>query len=173
MPVYFTQGFNPRPRISLPVPRSVGIGSWDDRARIEMEENIDPAEAMEKLRGFVPFELEFKRAWMTEPGRLERVNAIEWQIDLDGLDPETISSRIGEILAGPVNMTRRAKKTDKEYSVDFRPLILEMSRQENFLRAKIAYTPQGSIRPGELLEILHLPKKEFLGRMTRIKTYWN
>jgi hypothetical protein len=69
-------------------------------------------------------------------------------------------------------MTRRTKK-NKEYPVDVRTLIFEMVPEGSDLFVKVAYSPQGSLRPGELLEILRLPKNEWLGRMTRVKTYWN
>ncbi len=172
LPVYFTQGFNPRPRISLPVPRSVGIGSLDDRVRIELSESLEAEEARSRVSGFMPADLELKSVRVLESTHLEHVSAIEWRIDLGDGDWERVSTRIEEILSGPCLMPRQTKK-GKEYTADLRPLILELSRQDDCVRAKVAYTPQGSLRPGELLEILHLSKVEFLGRMTRVRTYWN
>jgi radical SAM-linked protein len=172
LPVHFTQGFNPRPRLSLPVPRSVGIASLGDRLRIELEEEYPADVALEKLRGFMPEELTIGRGWTTDSSRLENVTAIAWRIDLGGCDVERVSERVGEILGGPCLMTRRTKK-NKEYPVDVRTLIFEMHLDGSDLFVKVAYSPQGSLRPGELLEILRLPKNEWMGRMTRVKTYWN
>lgn len=173
LPVQFTQGFNPRPRISLPVPRTVGIASLDDRARVELEADIEPKSARERLGAVAPPGLEIRRAWRTAPGRLERVTALEWRIDTTGADSARVAERVAGLLAGPVPMPRRVKKTRAEYTVDLRPLILDLAATEGEVRAKIGYSPQGSIRPGELLEMLHLPKPEFLGRMTRVRTYWS
>ena len=173
LPVYFSQGFNPRPKISLPVPRSVGISSLDDRARIELEGEISADQAMEKIKPLLPFEMVINRVWISESDSLQRAEAIEWEIDLSGCDTESIQEKIKEIERGPVLTTRQFKKTNKEYTIDLRPLILEISFQNQTVRAKIAYTPQGSIKPGELLQLLGLPKPEFLPKMKRIKTYWN
>jgi len=172
LPVHFTQGFNPRERLSLPVPRSVGIASLDDRLRIELEEEVSAPEALVKLRGFVPEELTLKRAWLTDSSRLETVTALEWQIGLGQTDTGRIGARVGEILSGPCPMTRRTKK-NKEYAVDARTLIFDLVLEGTELAVKVAYSSQGSLRPGELLEILQLPKNEWIGRMTRVKTYWN
>jgi radical SAM-linked protein len=172
LPVHFTQGFNPRPRLSLPVPRSVGIASMDDRLRIELEADYSADRALAQLREFVPEELTIARAWTTDSSRLENVTAIAWRIDLEGCDMERVSGRVTEIQAGPCMMTRRTKR-NKEYPVDVRTMIFEMVPEGNSLFVKVAYSPQGSLRPGELLEILQLPKNEWLGRMTRVKTYWN
>jgi len=172
VPVYFSQGFNPRPGISLPIPRSVGIGSLDDRVRIELEEAVQADEVLHRLSQITPAEMTLKSARVVDDKHLEHVSAIEWQIDVAGSDLESVSQRIEQILSGPCEMPRETKK-GKKYSADLRPLIMELTRQDDCVRAKVAYTPQGSIKPGELLEILHLPKNEFLGRMTRIKTNWN
>jgi radical SAM-linked protein len=171
--VRFTEGFNPRPRISLPVPRNVGISSLHDRGRFDVEEGFDSNAMLEKLKKVVPFEMELHRAWVIPANRLERVKAVEWRIDLEGMDMTDLASRIEEILAGRCLVTRKSKKQDKELTVDLRPMILELTLEDRSIRAKIAYGPEGSVKPSELLDLLGLPKTEFLQKMTRVMTYWS
>ncbi len=170
--VKFSQGFNPRPRISLPVPRNVGIGSNRDRLRMEVDDPFDAEEMLERLRPIVPQEMELHGAWVVPADRLERVTAVEWQIDLSKYRLEPITQRVSEILGGRCPMTRHSKKQNRDLTVDLRPLILAMNLEGELLRVKVAYTPEGSVRPGELLELLHLPKAEMMGKMTRMRTYW-
>jgi radical SAM-linked protein len=173
LPVRFTQGFNPRPRISLPVPRTVGIRSLDDRVRIELEQEVVAEEALDRLRSVTPPDLDLLRAWRTDYDRLARVSAIEWRIDLAGRDARAVAERIDQVLGGHVQLPRQTKKHHRSYRIDVRPMILELSGQGDEVRARVAYSPQGSLRPGELLDILGLPRVDCLGRMTRVKTYWN
>ena len=42
VPVRLTQGFNPHPRMSLPLPRPVGMASEAEVLMIETERDVDP-----------------------------------------------------------------------------------------------------------------------------------
>jgi radical SAM-linked protein len=171
--VQFTQGFNPRPRLSLPLPRSVGVGTFHDRVRIVVENDFCVASMLDKLKAVAPFEMELGRAWVSPANRLERVESIEYQIDLTGYVTETIAIKIEEILRGPCLVTRRVKRTKQNTTVDLRPWLLELALEENCVRAKVAYTDKGSIKPGELLGLLELPVDKFMGKMTRAQIYWS
>jgi radical SAM-linked protein len=171
--VRFTEGFNPRPRISLPVPRNVGIASLHDRGRFDVDEGFDVNAMMEKFKGVVPFEMKLHRAWVIPANRLERVKAVEWRIDLEDINPEAMASRIEKILSGQCLVTRKSKKQDREITVDLRPMILEMALEDQSVRAKIAYSPEGSVKPGELLDLLGLDRTVFLQKMTRVTTCWS
>ncbi|NLE28581.1 MAG: DUF2344 domain-containing protein [Phycisphaerae bacterium] len=171
--VRFTEGFNPRPRISLPVPRNVGIASMHDRGRFDVDEGFDPGVMMEKLKAVVPFEMKLHRAWVVPANRLERVKAVEWRIHLEGIRLEGIASRIEEILCGQCLVTRKSKKQNKELTVDLRPMILELTVEGQTLKAKIAYGPEGSVKPAELLDLLGLDRTQFLQKMTRETICWS
>jgi radical SAM-linked protein len=173
IPVKFSEGFNPHPRLSLPLPRSVGIGTIHDRGRIEVGEDFDPETMLEKLRPLVPFEMELNRVWVSPANRLERVEAVEYEINLTGFPTTNVAAQIEEILRGPCLVTRRSKRSNQDVTVDLRPWILELTLREERVRAKVAYTPGGSVRPAELLGLLHLPPVEFMGKMTRVETYWS
>ena len=173
IPVQFTQGFNPRPRLSLPLPRSVGVGTIHDRVRIVVDTDFCAATMLEKLKAVAPFEMELGRAWVSPANRLERVDAVEYHIDLTGYVTEEITIKIDEILRGPCLVTRRVKRTKQNTTVDLKPWLLELAIQEKCVRAKVAYTDKGSIKPGELLGLLGLPAHKFIGKMTRVKTYWS
>jgi hypothetical protein len=51
-------------------------------------------------------------------------------------------------------------------------MIQDLALSDGRVRARVAYTAEGSVKPMELLEILGLPAEEFTGKITRIKTYW-
>jgi len=172
IPVKFSEGFNPHPRLSLPVPRNVGVGSINDRGRIEVDAGFDTESMLEKLKPILPFEMVVSRARIVPAKRLERVEAVEYEIDTADYPVAKLSARIDAIMKGPCLVTRRVKKTNRENTVDIRPMIQKLALEGSGVRAKVAYTAQGSVKPVELLEVLELPAEEFIGRITRIKTYW-
>jgi radical SAM-linked protein len=172
IPVKFSEGFNPHPRLSLPVPRNVGVGSIDDRGRIEVDAGFDTEAMLEKLRPILPFEMVVSCARVLPASRLERVMAVAYEIDTADYPAAKISDRIVEIMKGPCLVTRRVKRTNRENTVDLRPMIQDLALSDGRVRARVAYTAEGSVKPMELLEILGLPAEEFTGKITRIKTYW-
>jgi uncharacterized protein (DUF2344 family) len=107
----------------------------DDRVHIELSEPVDPQESLNRLRGLMPQEMDLKSARIVDSNQLEHVAAIEWQIDLNQDDADRVAQRIEEILAGPCLMPRQTKK-GKKYTADVRPMILELSRQDNCVRVR-------------------------------------
>ncbi len=61
-PVKFSEGFNPRPRLSLPLPRSVGIASEDELLVVELAQELDPNEAVRELSRHLPCGLQIHGA---------------------------------------------------------------------------------------------------------------
>jgi len=172
LPLKFSRGFNPRPRISLPVPRTVGIASLDDRLRAELDEPVDPGPVRDSLQSPGTEAPVISMARVIDGSGLEQARAVEWRIDLAGFDADRVAGRIERILAGPCLMERETKKHHRPFTADVRGFIGELVLENSYARAKVSYGPKGSLRPAELLELLDLPKAECLGRMTRMKTYW-
>src|SRR3989304_8362378 len=54
LPVRYSEGFNPHPRIMIPLPRPVGIASQAEAIVVETELPIDPDEALQQLRRHTP-----------------------------------------------------------------------------------------------------------------------
>ena len=49
LPVKFSEGFNPRPQLSLPVPRAVGITGEAEVLLIAFSEPVNPEEVLSRL----------------------------------------------------------------------------------------------------------------------------
>ena len=54
LPVRFSKGFNPGPRLSLPLPRSVGIASGVELLAVELDDAIEPAVVLGTLSEQMP-----------------------------------------------------------------------------------------------------------------------
>ena len=54
LPLHYSQGFNPRAGIILPVPRPVGVTSRDDRLLVDLDEPVEPGELCVRLNAQTP-----------------------------------------------------------------------------------------------------------------------
>ena len=114
LPVWYTMGFNPVPKMVFATPMSVGMESLDELVEIRMTEQVDPAWAIEALNRAVPRELCFYEAY--EPkNKLTDVAYAEYEVLLRTELPlaETAES-IRALLADPTlkctNLTHGKQK---------------------------------------------------------------
>jgi radical SAM-linked protein len=57
LPVRFSQGFNPRPRMSIVLPRPVGVASRDELLVVELTNEMNSEEALSRLSQHMPIGL--------------------------------------------------------------------------------------------------------------------
>ena len=114
LPVWYTQGFNPVPKMVFATPMSVGMESLDELVEIRMTEHVDPALAIEALNAAVPRELRFFEAY--EPSnKLTDVAYAEYEVLIKTEQPlaETADA-IRALLADPTlkctNLTHGKQK---------------------------------------------------------------
>lgn len=63
IPCWFTQGFNPVPKIVFGTPMSVGMESECEFVELRLTERVDPADALDRLNAATPAELTFLEAY--------------------------------------------------------------------------------------------------------------
>lgn len=114
LPVWYTMGFNPVPKMVFATPMSVGMESLDELVEIRMTEHVDPDRAIEALSRAVPRELSFYEAYEPE-NKLTDVAYAEYEVLLRTELPlaETAES-IRALLADPTlkctNLTHGKQK---------------------------------------------------------------
>lgn len=114
LPVWFTMGFNPVPKMVFATPMSVGMESLDELVEIRMTEHVDPAAAIEALNRAVPRELCFYEAYEPE-NKLTDVAYAEYEVFLRSeLPTEETAEKIRALLADPTlkctNLTHGKQK---------------------------------------------------------------
>ncbi|NLX06933.1 MAG: DUF2344 domain-containing protein [Phycisphaerae bacterium] len=172
-PVAFSKGFNPRPKVSLPLPRSVGMACETDLVRMELEGEADPEALQDRLAGALPEGMTLRRVWITASKTFPQVEAVEWEIDVTGLATEALEARCREVMAAerwPIE--RKSPKMDRPAPLDLRRFVLDLRLEDGRLRARLAVGPEGSLRPGELAEALGLDAALGTSRITRTAIEW-
>ena len=121
LPLWYTEGFNPKPKMVFAAPLSIGTESLVEFMDLRLVERIDPALAISALNANMTDELVVLDAYYPET-KLTDLKWLSYVITLNtiGASPE-LAERVNEALradAMPV-----AKKQKPEDAVDIKPLI--------------------------------------------------
>ncbi len=167
IPVRFSGGFNPRARLFLPIPRSVGIASEGELAVVELAEAMPPEEVASRLSSELPAGLRILKARSVPPEQRIRAARATYCLALQREVCESANVAAARLLASPRIEVQRGSRT-----IDIRPSIAALRVDRDELVISVAATPGGSARPAEVLEALGLPASEQLHRMRRVSVEW-
>lgn len=160
VPVSYTQGYNPRPRMQFASALPLGFTSEAELADIWLEEEIDPAAALEQIMSRMAPGIVVHEVWEVpldapamQASTLE--TAYVAMVD-DVIDRADLRQRVQSLLAAESVVRERR---GKEY--DLRPLILELKVDEDeddnlLLTMRLLLQPGKTGRPDEVLDALGL-----------------
>ena len=164
LPVGFTQGFSPRPRVSFGLALSVGHESDAEYLDVELSEPVDTdlstllTEALPEGIVVVGTTGLADRA----PALQEAVTAVEWEIEVEGPSesgstPLAVARLVAAAMAEPSLRITRTRK-GREAVEDIRPALRRvevLGETEHGVRLGVEVSTQPvSVRPGELLAAL-------------------
>ena len=184
LPVSFTGGFHPLPRLqlALPLPLGVeGLGEWLD---LEFVELVDPAAVLARLQVELPEEFQLLSAESVEvfgPSLSQQLEAARWQIQLTpATDPilpslEQWQQAVAALLAAPSLIWQDTDKKGRPRQRDCREALLGLGLTLEpggsvMLELDAAIDPSGrSLRPEQLQHWLaeQLDRPLHLGRLRR------
>jgi radical SAM-linked protein len=147
-----SQGFNPRPRISLPAPLSVGLWGRNEVLDFELQEWVRPREVEQRLSSRLPegFALNSLRTLPKKPNR--RPRQFSYRVPLERGHP--IDAGVIEKLLNADEAIVRRKKKKKSKTVNIAPFIQELRLRNGALHMLLEMTDRGTARPEEVLEAL-------------------
>ncbi len=155
VPLRHTRGFNPRPRISLPLPRPVGIASDAERAVVDLSEPIDSDALLDQLGGQMPEGISLLNVQVVE-GRMARVpQRACYSIQIADADRSRVCERAAVLLRfAPIWYERVIYGQTKPKRIDLRPYIDFIDLVDGELRFGLHVTGGGAAKPAEICEIL-------------------
>lgn len=166
LPVAYSEGFSPRPKLHFGLALSVGYGSLAEYLDVDLDparEGIgDVAEIPERLGAALPVGLDVVAVAELAPGTpslQEAVTSCTWDMDLPGADPGPVTAEVARLLSAdelPLELVRKGKQVRE----DLRPLLRDLLARRIpggvRLTAELGTKPR-SVRPAELLGALRLP----------------
>ncbi len=132
LPASYSKGFNPHMSLSLAQPLAVGVYSSGDYMDLELEEERDTEEIIEKLNESSPIGIKFLKAVkvISEddrklPQSMALLDAARYTIKIKSLQGEKATEEFKELIKMPEWVTsKKSKKGIKQ--VDIKPMIKEL-----------------------------------------------
>jgi radical SAM-linked protein len=161
LPLRLSQGYNPRPKLSLPEPRSVGIASEAELLEFELADWVNPDAVLERLRGQMPPGLAIRSIDLVRPSDKAHPHTAVYVVRLES-PPSDLAARVQEVLdrrEAPV--VRPRPKGDKH--LDARPFIRDLEATgDDAVRMTLATGPNGTVRPDEVLRLMGVDRDAIL-----------
>ncbi len=155
LPVWYTEGFNPRIYMTFSMPLSLGITGEKECMDIRLTEETAFEQVVGRLNGKLPGDIHILKA--AEPKeKIDAISFADYEIFLetaDGIDPE---EKLKELLSNErITVVKHSKKGDK--SIDVKPYFLSMDRQRTGphsmrIGLRLPCSVSGSVNPYLLME---------------------
>ncbi len=170
LPVAYSEGFSPRPRLSFGLALSTGHESNEEYLDVELDPErqleADLESLPEALSACLPVGMTATGVVVIDrqsPSLQQAVTSCTWQIDVEPVDLEVANAAVTQALAAEQIVVTRERK-GKEVTDDLRPLVLALTVDQPLedgvrLIAELGTQPR-SLRVSELLSALQPPLVE-------------
>lgn len=167
LPVLYSRGFTPRPRLQFATATPLGITSNCELLDVWLREVVSPADIPPRLDAVSPTDLvifNIIEVPVSSPSLPTLVRAAEYLIRFpDGLTPGTLAERAVKLLSAQKLPLRQEKKKRGKLQIterDVRPLLLALEAEsDQCLRARLATGEKGNLRPRDLLQLFGLQEE--------------
>ena len=109
IPLWYTEGFNPIPKLTFASPLSVGSGGENELARFKLCEDVDDETVLEKLRAAMPEGIYVKEVYSAE-SNFKQIAWAEKVIEMH-CGARGAAEKINKKFGGPVSVLKRTKTT--------------------------------------------------------------
>ena len=127
LPLWYTEGFNPKPKMIFAAPLSIGTESVCEFMDLRLIDDIPAEEAMARLNANMTDEMQVIEAYYTDD-KLTDLKWLAYSIDIktDNASEELAKACESALLGEQVIVTKKAKPREEAPVVDIRPLIKEV-----------------------------------------------
>jgi len=163
LPIAYSSGFNPHPRISYANAAPTGASSEAEYLEIGVTRECDPEQVRATLDEVLPDGLDIVDAVVASPGALaDRLEAGSWEVALTGVDVATAAEAVDVFLGRDVVEVERLTKKGVR-SFDCRGAVVSLSArsgqvegQECAILAMVLRHGTPAVRPDDILAGLRL-----------------
>ena len=136
LPLYYTEGFNPIPKLTFASPLSTGCGGENEYFRIKLMKDVPDSEIFEKLSASMPDGIEILEVYSSDSD-FKTIAWAENVIDFKCSAPENWHDMLTEEFSGEVTVLKKTKRTEKE--VDISPWFKDISfeKTEDGVRIRV------------------------------------
>ena len=155
-PVAYTQGFNPRPRLGIVLPRPVGLAARDQLALLELSAVRHSTDLLATLAASLPAESRPTEIIAPATRRAPQAVTTEFELPVLEIDRDALAARIGTLHAGA--------------DLD---LVERIELDGERVRIVTRFERQRTARLTEILDALGLAREFYGHRAVRARTTWD
>ncbi len=181
--IQHTQGFNPHPRLSLPLPRPVGVESDDELLCIrvicapnELEAAAYEMQIRSSLSEQLPEGFELLSVSIAKAGTSFVPKSVTYVL---AVRPQCVTgdlkTRIKQVLASEsLYLERKTGPESLKYkTLDVRGFLKSIELEDSCVIVRCDTSPAGSIRIEEILQLLELDVDKLAAPIRRTSVRWN
>ena len=155
LPLWYTEGFNPKPKMIFAAPLSIGTESECEFMDLRMNEYIDPAEAMAKLNANMTSEMQAIEAYYPD-SKFTDLKWMSYRITVGGCNVSTeLAEKCHALLNGDSVIVQ---KKNSDQTTDIRHLIKNADVSFNgnniVIDAVLSADPSAFLNPEYIIKAL-------------------
>lgn len=173
LPVRFSEGFNPRPKLSLPLPRPVGIATQADVLVVEFTQAVTCDQVVQQLTAQMPAGVKLEDAWIPQSSRPIQPETATYALELSTDNVHPVTEHLNELLAAESWLVHRDESVARAgKSLDLREQLVDARLEGTLLQWTVRIGGSGSVRPAEVLTVLGLDPGQWQHRVQRTAIAW-
>ena len=162
LPVAYSEGFNPHPRIAFGPPRPVAVEGWCEYCDVILNTEISATDFVAAFNAALPANIKVLDAKVIEK-KIKPLQAainlavytVVWQSDID---MAVLKQRCADFLQADTVPYLRHNPLKGDKTIDLRPAVADLSvietNGQECLQMELKFLPQGSVKPTELSDYL-------------------
>ncbi len=170
LPLAYSKGFNPHIKLSLPLPRPVGIATEDDLVVLQLTEDCTPAEIESRLKPQMPAGARILEVVPLTAGSKPRLTSVSYELELEPEVAVDVPQAVDRFLESEaVVIEKRDRQGRPKGRLDLRPLVEDLRIQNNALLMITKFQDNRTAAPKDLITALSLPWDRLRHRIRRKK----
>lgn len=174
VPIAYSAGFNPRPKLSLPLPRPVGIASRAELVILRLTEPTDANQLCQRLAAQMPEGVTLAGSRPLEHVRTMHAAAASYELALSAPDADTLAARLADLHSQPSwpchRPSRKAHRASRD--LELRDLVTALAIDDGVLRFTLTAVDAIWARIPEVLEFLGIDSPQMRCRVVRTAVQW-
>jgi radical SAM-linked protein len=154
LPMRWTQGFNPHPRLVFALPLSLGILGSQEVVELELEGEVTPEEVHARLSAQTLPGIEITTVEAIDPRATAHVRRAGYRVEIPLHLQTGLSERIQSLLETDHHWIERTRPKPRRF--DLKPYLESLHFDSVALDMILKVTPTGGVRPEEVLQALGL-----------------
>lgn len=156
LPIAYSQGFNPQPKISIALPLPLGYTSDGEYMDLELTEDLPPSEIVSRLNAQLPNGLKINQCIPIKDKHISLMSLIRfafYDILFDNIDREKLAKVLEGIINSDVILVKKNTKTGVK-EINIRPDIIKVYLKNSMLFTLVSAGSQRNLNPDLILNVL-------------------